>query len=90
VSDYDDLDFTDEHEDFLIQFNIFSQKNSALEAGTLLESLKTMFDNCSLTVTGWRHLKFQRDWVVPNDDYSQDTPIMGYAVQYSVLLEKAM
>lgn len=89
MSDYDDLDFTDEHEDFLIQFNIFSQKNSALEAGTLLESLKTMFDNCSLTVTGWRHLKFQRDWVVPHDDYSQDTPIMGYAVQYSVLLEKA-
>lgn len=89
VSDIDDLDFTDEHEDFLMQFNIFSQKNSALEAGTLLESLKTMFDNCSLTVTGWRHLKFQRDWVIPHDDdLGQDTPIHGYVVQYSVLLEK--
>lgn len=88
VSDVDDLDFTDEHEDFLIQFNIFTQKNSAEQAGDLLEALKTMFDNCSLTVTNWRHLGFQRQWVVPNDDYSQDTPIMGYAVQYSVLLEK--
>lgn len=88
VSDVDDLDFTDEHEDFLIQFNIFSQNNSALEAGTLLESLKTMFDNCSLTVTGWRHLQFQRDQVTPNNDTEQVPPIMGYSVDYNVLLEK--
>lgn len=88
VSDIDDLDFSDEHEDFLIQFNIFSQNNSALEAGTLLESLKTMFDNCSLTVTGWRHLQFQRDQVTPNNDFEQVPPIQGYAIDYNCLLEK--
>ena len=88
VSDVDELNFTDEHEDFLIQFNIFSLNNSATEAGTLLESLKTMFDNCNLTVTDWRHLKFQRDFVIPNNDFSQVPPIQGYSVQYNVLLEK--
>ena len=88
VSDVDELNFTDEQEDFLIQFNIFSLNNSATEAGTLLESLKTMFDNCNLTVTDWRHLKFQRDFVIPNNDFSQVTPIQGYSVQYNVLLEK--
>jgi hypothetical protein len=89
VSDVDDLDFSDEHENFLIQFNIFSKNNSALEAGNLLESLKIMFDNCILTVTGWRHLQFKRDMVNPNNDYSQVPPVQGYSVGYNVLLEKA-
>ena len=89
VSDIDDLDFTEEHEDFLIQFNIFSQNNSAVEAGDLLETLKTMFDNCSLTVTGWRHLQFQRSLVMPNNDFGQVPPVHGYSIEYDVLLEKA-
>ncbi len=88
VSDFDDLDFTDEREDFLMQFNIFSDKNSATEAGDLLESLKTMFDNCSLTVTNWRHLQFQRNLVIPNNDFSQVPPIHGFSIEYDVLLEK--
>lgn len=88
VSDIDDLDFTEEHEDFLIQFNIFSQNNSAVEAGDLLETLKTMFDNCSLTVTDWRHLQFKRSLVMPNNDFSQVPPIHGYSIEYEVLLEK--
>ena len=71
-----------------IQFNIFSQNNSALEAGNLLESLKTMFDNVSLTVTGWRHLQFQRDSVTPNNDFKQVPPVQGYSIDYNVLLEK--
>ena len=89
VSDFDDLDFTDEREDLLIQFNVYSENESALEAGNLLESLKTMFDNCDLTVTDWRHLQFQRNLVIPNDDFSQIPPIHGYSVEYDVLLEKA-
>ena len=88
VSDIDELDFTDEREDFTIQFNIFSQNNSALEAGNLLESLKTMFDDCTLTVTGWRHLNFQRNLTYPNNDFDQVPPIQGYSVEYDVLLER--
>jgi len=88
VADVDDLDFSDEHEDFLIQFNIFSQNNSALEAGNLLKSLKSMFDNCDLTVTGWRHLQFQRDNVISNNDFGQVPYVQGYSIDYNVLLEK--
>jgi len=88
VSDLDDLDFSDEQEDILLQFNVYSQNNSALEAGNLLESLKTMYDDCSLTVTGWRHLGFQRNTVYPNNDTAQVPPIQGYSVEYDVLLEK--
>jgi len=88
VSDIDELDFSDERENFLLQFNIYSQNNSVLEAGNLLESLKTMFDNCSLTVTGWRHLQFKRGMVYPNNDFSQVPPVQGYSIEYDVLLEK--
>jgi len=88
VSDLDEVDFSDEREDLLLQFNIFSQNNSALEAGTLLESLKTMFDDCSLTVTGWRHLEFSRGQTYQNNDFTQEPYIHGYSVEYNVLLEK--
>ena len=88
VSDDTDPDFTDEHEEITLQFNIFSQENSALEAGNLLESLKTMFDYCHLNVLGWSHLDFRRESVNPNNDFTQVPPIHGYSVMYDVLLEK--
>lgn len=89
AADIDGLDFTDEREDFTIQFNIFTQNNSAIEAGTLLDSLEDMFNNCSLNVTGWRHLQFLQDSVFKNDDLDQSPPIRGYSVSYEVLLEKS-
>jgi hypothetical protein len=88
VSDLDDVDFAEEREELLIQFNIYSQNNSALEAGNLLESLKTMFDDCNLTVTGWNHIGFSRNLVFPNGDFDQVPPVHGYSVEYDVILEK--
>lgn len=89
VDDTNELDFSDDREEFLLQFNIFSQNNSAVEAGDLLSSLKTMFDNCNLNVTDWRHLRFKRNFVIPNNAFEQVPPVMGYSVEYNVLLERA-
>ena len=47
-----------------------------------------MFDDCTLTVTGWRHLNFQRNLTYPNNDFDQVPPIQGYSVEYDVLLER--
>jgi len=88
VDNIDELDFSDEREDLTMQFNIFSQNSSALEAGNLLDSLETMFDNCRLTVTGWNHLEFKRNMVHSNNDFTQDPPIQGYSIEYDVLLER--
>ena len=90
AADDTEYDFSDEREEILMQFNVFSQNSSALQAGQLSKSLKAMFDNCTLTVTGWNHLEFRR--LNPghsNDDLKQDPPIYGYSVEYNVLLEKA-
>ena len=86
--DENNPDFSDDHEEFEIQFNIFSQNNSALEAGTLLSSLKSMFDDAALTVSGWRHLEMERTSVLPNNDFDQVPPINGYSILYDVMLEK--
>lgn len=83
-----EVDFGEQREDVTIQFNIFSQNNSSDEADTLLDGLISMFDNCALTVTGWRHLDFLREIITPHNDLSQVPPIMGYSVDYSCIIEK--
>jgi len=88
VTDYNNLSFTDDQEEFEVQFNIFSQNNSALEAGQLLDSLKDMFDSANLTVSGWNDIEFTRTLVLPNNDFNQVPPINGYSVMYDILLEK--
>ena len=85
----DDLDFSDENQLFEIQFDIITQDDEATAAGTILAAMKTLYDDAALTVTGWRHLFMIRTLTVKMDDLTEDTPIMGYAVQYEVLLEKA-
>jgi len=87
-ADANNPDFTDDHEEFEIQFNIFSQNNSATEAGTLLAHLKTMFDDAALTVVGWNHIEIMRTSVLPNNDFDQVPSIQGYTVLYDLLLEK--
>ncbi len=88
VADANEYDTSDETEDITIQFNIFSQNNSVLEAGQILTNLKSLFDNCSLTVTNWRHLEMRRRNTYPNNDYEQSPPIVGYSVEYDILIEK--
>lgn len=87
-TDLDDLYFVEELQEFDIQFNLFSESESALEAGEIYENLKAKFDNCNLTVTGWRHLRFQRRRATENGDFEPSPPIQGYSVFYDVLLEK--
>ena len=55
VSNINDVDFGEEREDLLVQFNVFSQNNSPTESETILTNLRSLFDDCSLTVTDWRH-----------------------------------
>ena len=88
VTDDHEMNFSDDQEEFEIQFNIFTKDFDATEAGTLLESLKTMFDFCVLNVVGWSHLNFQRTMVLTNNDFTQVPPINGYSVMYDVLLER--
>jgi len=83
-----EYNFSDEHDEYTLQFNIFSKNNSSSEAGDILEDLKTTFDDCSLTVTDWRHITFDRRRTLPNNDLADVPPVFGYSVEYDCLLEK--
>lgn len=88
VTDDYDIDFSDERESVLVQFNLFDENSSSSNVGSILEKLKSLFDDCALTVSGWNDLFMVRNFVIPNNDFSQDTPIQGYSTEYEVTLEK--
>jgi hypothetical protein len=82
-----DQNFNEEADEFTILLRIFDDDRS--DAGDLCDTLTTIFDNCSLTVTGWRHLSMEREFVEPIDDLeNMQAPVYGWAIQYSVMVEK--
>jgi len=52
VSGVPDKTFTEVYTDTLIQFSLFSSSSSVLEIATMYADLKTLLDECSLTITG--------------------------------------
>jgi len=52
VSSTPDYVFAGKHEDYLVQFSMFSTASGSTEIKTITEYLKTLFDECSLTITG--------------------------------------
>lgn len=80
-------DFAHEQDEFILQFNIYSQSKSSSEAGTILGHLKTLYDDCSLTVAGYTHYFMQREQVISLLETDIDPPIQGYMVEYRILLE---
>ena len=86
VSDTHDWQFVEEFEEVLIQFNIFSESASIAEAGTILGYLKTLYDDCALTVSGYDHIYMQREFIYSYRD--ADAMTWAYSVQYRVYLKK--
>lgn len=83
-----DWDFSNDIELISIQFNIFSQNNSASEAGTILSNLYSLFDNCALTASGYTHVYMQRNFTAENNYLDEVPPVFGYSVEYEVMLRK--
>jgi len=48
-------------ERFRVQFSIYSEKSSSTEVLNIFEYLKSLYDGCSLTVTGYTFLKCVRE-----------------------------
>lgn len=52
--------FTEDIEDLIIQFSIFSALHSPSEAWTIYGYLNTLFEDCTLTITGANLIQFSR------------------------------
>ena len=87
VSDVPDWLFGAEvQENIPIQFNLFSDKNSGVEINDMYTHLKARFDNCALTVSGYRHIEFRRTFAQLLRD--AERAVWQYAVEYDVIIEK--
>jgi len=60
ISDMPSDTFAERLEDVLIQFSIFSSASGTTEIEDILTNLKTLYDYCSLTITGNTHLFMER------------------------------
>jgi len=52
VSSVPEKTFTEDMSETLIQFSIYSASSSATEISAIYAALKTLYDECSLTITG--------------------------------------
>ncbi|HSW62172.1 MAG TPA: DUF3168 domain-containing protein [Dissulfurispiraceae bacterium] len=88
VSDVPDLTFTEHFEDVLLQFSLFSSTSSTTEIEDMYTALKSLYDECALTITGatlvWMkraNTQFMVEDVETPDGTSQ---IYHYAVDYDI------
>ena len=87
VSGTPDWTFSDDMEDCLFQFSLFDSSPSAGTICDNYELLKTLFDDCALTITGWRHLYMQRESQQLVKD-PEDPAVWQYIIEYRILTEK--
>ena len=84
ISGRPDYTFTEDMENTLIQFNIYDSNSSSVTVNDIFEKLKTCYDWCSLTVTGWDSIYMKREF----DDLTQENDVWRYLVQYRLEIQQ--
>lgn len=81
-----DWTFTEDIEDADVLFNLYSKSTSETEITGLLNNLISLYDDCTLTVTGYTPLFMQRDITrsLSNPEYG----IRQYSVIYNLEIIK--
>jgi len=87
ISDVPEYHFGFQHESVLIQFSIYTDDSSATNVMTYGTNLKALYDNCSMSVSGYTHIDFNRD---QSDRLLRDPEgeTWQWSVDYTVLLGK--
>lgn len=84
--------FSKKMDDIVIQFSIFSDKSSPVEVHDAMTHLKSLFDDCSFSVTGGTLVSFYRlnDGLEPNEVTTSSGVqiIWHYHVDYKVIIER--
>lgn len=85
VSDVPDGTFTEDFENCLVQFNLFSDhRTSPVEICTLFELLKTAFDFVDLTVSGYKSVSLTREM----STLLRIDMVWQYTITYRIYLEQ--
>lgn len=93
ISDEPDNAFYQDGEDVWIQFSLFSSSSSASEVSTMYGHLKTLFDDCDLSITGSTLVWMRRDNLTTGmeeitvDDATQR--IRHWSVDYQIITQES-
>ena len=91
VSGDTDYNFTSTFDIIDIQFSLFSQADEISEILTLYENLKTLYDDCTLTVANHEFHKMERNnsWLNKDADINSN-PGRIYTINYAAYLQDEM
>jgi len=87
VSSEHDWTFTDTFEEVLVQFSIFTQERSAANAGTYWKYLIALYDDASISVTGYSQIDMIRGQSRLIRDEESNT--WHYMTEYNSTLEQS-
>ena len=91
ISDNPDYTFSEDFEDVVIQFSIFSSTSSSTEAEDIYTDLKTLYDECTMSITGqtlvW--MVRQNAILMVEDHTTKSGTIQAwhYAVDYRIIVK---
>lgn len=81
-----DWNFSDDFEEVDVQFSIFSNSTSEVEITAILTNLITLYDDCTLTVSGYTSVYMQRERIISMGD--AENGVRQFTVIYNLLIEK--
>lgn len=89
VTDTPQKTFTEDYEDVILQFTLYSSASSTTEIEDIYTYLKAVYDDCDLTITGAKLVWMKRNYAIFNvEDHTtlSGTPkVWTYYVEYSIL-----
>lgn len=89
ISNYPDDTFSEDLENAIIQFSIFSTTSGSTEAEDIYADLKTLYDDCTMTITGETLLYMMRTHaILMVEDHTTDSgtiKVWHYAVDYEIM-----
>lgn len=72
-------------ESITMQFSIFTNESSMVNINTYFTNLIALYDECTLSVSGYTFLRMERQWAYPLRDDQNN--VWQYVVQYNILVE---
>ena len=88
VSNSPEKTFTEDFERTLIQFSLFSITSGSTEIENMYTDLKTLYDECSMSVTGWFYWMKRLNAILIVEDHTTPSgtiQVWAYHVDYEVM-----
>lgn len=86
ISDVPSWTFDADMENYLIQFNLYSEKNSSTEVNTAFTALTNLYDWCkNLDTSGYSNIYMKREI----SNLTKESDIWNYFIQYRIEVQKS-